>query len=51
MGSLIVAATAITVAAHDDGRNDDFRPQAYSNHVLVSDGSVAADFTDANLKN
>lgn len=51
MGSLILASAAIVAAAQDDGRNDDFRPQAYSNHVLVSDGSVPADFTDANLRN
>lgn len=49
MGSMFLAA--MVAAAHADGRNDDFRPQAYSNHVLVSDGNVAADFTDSNLKN
>ena len=51
LGSLILASTAIAVAARDDDRNDDFRPQAYSNHVLVSDGNVPADFTDKNLVN
>jgi len=51
LGSLILAATAITAAARDDDRKDDFRPQAYSNHVLVSDGNVPADFTDPNLVN
>jgi uncharacterized protein (TIGR03118 family) len=53
VGSLMLAASAIA-AAHDDGQTDDhggFRPQAYSNHVLVSDGNVAADFPDVNLKN
>jgi uncharacterized protein (TIGR03118 family) len=44
--TLILAASAIAAAAHDD-----VRPQAYSNHVLVSDGSVAANFTDPNLRN
>lgn len=49
-GSLILGFCAFAAAAHADDRND-FRPQAYSNHVLVSDGSVTADFPDANLKN
>jgi uncharacterized protein (TIGR03118 family) len=49
-GSLIVATTAFAAAAHDEDK-DDFRQQAYSNHVLVSDGNVAADFTDGNLVN
>jgi len=44
--TFILAASAIAAAAHDD-----LRPQAYSNHVLVSDGSVPADFTDPNLRN
>src|SRR5689334_10938384 len=47
MGSLILATGAVVATAHDD----DFRPQPYSNHVLVSDGSVPADNMDANLKN
>jgi uncharacterized protein (TIGR03118 family) len=53
MGSLMLATSAIAGAPHDDndGRHFDFRPQAYSNHVLVSDGNVAADFTDPNLRN
>ena len=46
--SAIAAATLATtaIAANNDG-ND----HAYSNHVLVSDGNVAADFTDPNLRN
>jgi uncharacterized protein (TIGR03118 family) len=51
VGALIFASTAVAAVARDDGRNEDFRPQAYSNHVLVSNGAVPADFTDANLKN
>src|SRR6476659_10426594 len=47
----LLLASAVIAAPHDDERNDDFRPQAYSNHVLVSDGNVAADFTDKNLSN
>jgi uncharacterized protein (TIGR03118 family) len=47
--SLLLASTAIVAVAHDDG--DDFKPQAYSHHRLVSDGNVPADFTDANLRN
>ena len=51
-GSLILGFCAVAVAAHDDDdRDDGFRLQAYSNHVLVSDGNVAADFTDPNLVN
>ena len=37
--------------AHDDDHNFDFRQQGYTNRVLVSDGNVPADFTDANLRN
>jgi len=48
-GSLILGFCAVAAAAHDDDRNDGFRQQAYSNHVLVSDGNVQADFTDPNL--
>ncbi len=53
MGSLVLASASIAALGHDDndGRNNDFRPQAYSNQVLVSDGNVAADFTDPNLRN
>jgi uncharacterized protein (TIGR03118 family) len=52
MGSLLLASTAIAVMARDgDGDRDDMRPQPYSNHVLVSDGNVPADFTDKNLVN
>src|SRR6476659_3267790 len=47
----LLLASAVIAAPHDEDRNDDFRPQAYSNHVLVSDGNVAADFTDKNLVN
>jgi uncharacterized protein (TIGR03118 family) len=50
-GSLILGCCAFAAAAHDDDRNEGFKLQAYSNHVLVSDGGVAADFTDANLLN
>jgi len=50
-GSLILGFCAFGAAAHDDDRNNDFRPQAYSNHVLVSDGNVPAAFTDPNLVN
>jgi uncharacterized protein (TIGR03118 family) len=54
-GSLILGVFAVAAAAHDnrhdDDRNNDFRLQTYSNHVLVSDGNVAADFTDPNLAN
>jgi uncharacterized protein (TIGR03118 family) len=49
---LILGFCAVAAAAHDDDdRDDGFRLQAYSNHVLVSDGNVAADFTDPNLVN
>lgn len=42
---------AATAFAHDgDGDRDDHHT-AYSNHVLVSNGSVPADFTDPNLVN
>ena len=54
IGSLFLVAGAIAAAQNDgqnNGNHGDFRPQAYSNHVLVSDGNVPADFTDANLKN
>src|SRR3569832_2095001 len=51
LGSLILASTVVTAGGHDDDRNGDFRPQAYSNHVLVSDGNVPADFMDPNLVN
>ncbi len=51
-GSLILASTAIAVTAGDgDHDRDDMKPQPYSNHVLVSDGNVPADFTDQNLVN
>jgi uncharacterized protein (TIGR03118 family) len=46
VGATLLAAGTTAATAHDD-----IRPQAYDNHVLVSDGNVAADFTDANLKN
>ena len=46
-GSLILGLCAFSAAAHDD----DFKPQAYSNHVLTSDGGVAADMPDPNLIN
>src|SRR3982751_4004188 len=48
-GSLILGFCAVAAAAHDD--DDGFRQQAYSNHVLVSDGNIPADFTDPNLVN
>ena len=51
LGSLVLVSAAVTAGARDDDRNGDLRPQAYSNHVLVSDGNVPADFTDANLVN
>jgi len=52
-GLLILGFSAVAAAAHDDDgdRDDGFRLQAYSNHVLVSDGNVQADFTDPNLVN
>ena len=52
-GLLILGFCAVAAAAHDDDgdRDDGFRLQAYSNHVLVSDGNVQADFTDPNLVN
>jgi uncharacterized protein (TIGR03118 family) len=50
-GSLVLGFCAFAAAAHDDDRNDDFKLQKYSNHVLVTDGSTPADFTDANLVN
>ena len=50
-GSLILGFCVVAASAHDDDRNDDFKQQAYSNHVLVSDGNVQADFTDPNLVN
>ena len=49
--SLILGLCAFAAAAHDDDRNDDVKLQGYSNHVLVSDGGVRADFPDANLLN
>ena len=49
-GALLLGTCAIASMA-DENHDRDFRPQAYSNHVLVSDGSVPADFTDPNLKN
>jgi uncharacterized protein (TIGR03118 family) len=49
--SLILGFCAVAAAAQDDNRHEGFRLQAYSNHVLVSDGNVAADFTDPNLVN
>jgi uncharacterized protein (TIGR03118 family) len=49
-GSLMLGLFAIAALA-DDNHDRDFRPQAYGNHVLVSDGSVPADFTDPNLGN
>lgn len=49
MGCLALVSAAMAVAAHDG--KDGVRPQAYGNHVLVSDGNVPADFTDPNLKN
>jgi len=45
---------AVTAFAHDgpfDNDRDDHMHTAYNNHVLVSDGSVTSDFTDANLVN
>ena len=50
-GALILGFCAVAVAAHDDDRDEGFRLQAYSNHVLVSDGNVQADFSDSNLVN
>src|SRR5262245_54781491 len=50
-GSLLLGCCAVAALAHDDGKNDDFNQQAYSNHVLVSDGTVPADNMDPNLKN
>ena len=50
-GSLILGFCAFAAMAHDDDHDRDSRPQAYSNHVLVSDGNVPADFTDPNLVN
>jgi uncharacterized protein (TIGR03118 family) len=49
--SLILGLCAVAATAHDDERNGGFRHQAYSNHVLVSDGNIQADFTDPNLVN
>jgi uncharacterized protein (TIGR03118 family) len=51
VGSSLILGMCAFTAAHADNRNDDFRFQAYSNHVLVSDGNVPADFTDPNLVN
>lgn len=43
---------AVGAFAHDgDNDRDDHMHTAYANHVLVSDGSVPADFTDPNLVN
>jgi uncharacterized protein (TIGR03118 family) len=43
---------AVTAFAHDaDHDRDDRMHTAYTNHVLVSDASVPADFTDPNLVN
>lgn len=44
------------VAAHEDEQGDFAadsmrQPQAYDNHLLVSNGAAAADFTDPNLVN
>ena len=49
--SLILGFCAVAAAAHDDDRNEGFKIQPYSNHVLVTDGSAPADFTDPNLLN
>jgi uncharacterized protein (TIGR03118 family) len=50
-GSLILGFCTFAATAHDDDRNDDFRLQTYSNHVLTTDGSAPADFSDPNLVN
>ena len=51
MGSMLLASKAFA-APHDDGdRFDSSNLEVYSNHVLVSDGNVAADVTDPNLQN
>ncbi|HVY24842.1 MAG TPA: TIGR03118 family protein [Steroidobacteraceae bacterium] len=45
---MTVAATAF---ANDHDFDDRFMRGTYTNHVLVSDGAVPADFTDTNLVN
>lgn len=46
------AVTALPAFAHnDDHDSHGHRPPAYANEVLVSDGSIAAAFTDPNLVN
>lgn len=43
---------AVTAFANDgDNDRDDHLHSVYNNHVLVSDGAIPADFTDANLVN
>jgi uncharacterized protein (TIGR03118 family) len=49
--SSLLLGVCVVAAAHDDEKNEGFRLQAYSNHVLVSDGNVPAAFTDPNLLN
>lgn len=51
LGSFAIAALTQPALARDDDRDANFRQQTYDNHVLVSDGNVPADFTDANLSN
>jgi uncharacterized protein (TIGR03118 family) len=47
----VLSLCTFAVAAHDNDIDDFFKHQAYSNHVLVSNGNVSADFTDPNLVN
>lgn len=51
IGSLLLASTALAAPHDDDDRFDSMKLEVYSNHVLVSDGNVAADVTDPNLQN
>lgn len=48
LGLSMIACAAL---AHDDDHGGRFKRQAYDNHVLVSNGSVNADFVDPNLVN
>ena len=47
----LTLTSGIALAHDDHDRDDRFMHTVYTNHVLVSDGSVAADFTDPNLVN
>ncbi|HEY4367666.1 MAG TPA: TIGR03118 family protein [Steroidobacteraceae bacterium] len=49
--SVVLGLMCCTALAHDDDDSRHRQQPAYSNHVLVSNGGVPADFTDPNLVN